>query len=81
MKLEMKSTEDAQLPQPSVVPLSDPELGGVDPVPDDAELMSRQHADEEVTDYDDGFKAGFKGSPNDEAKSQAWQRGWAEAQE
>jgi hypothetical protein len=40
-----------------------------------------QHSDEEVADYDDGFKAGFKGRPNDDAKSEAWQRGWAQAQE
>jgi hypothetical protein len=44
-------------------------------------FMLRQHTDEEVADYDDGFKAGFKGRPNDDGKSQAWQRGWAEAQE
>jgi hypothetical protein len=37
--------------------------------------------DEEVGDYDDGFKAGFKGRPNDDTKSAAWQRGWAAAQE
>lgn len=59
-----------------------PELRGVDPAPDDAEpFMLRQHTDEEVTDYDDGFKAGFRRRPNDDTKSQAWQRGWAAAQE
>jgi hypothetical protein len=39
-----------------------------------------QHSDEEVADYDDGFKAGFRGHPNDDGKSQAWQRGWEQAQ-
>jgi hypothetical protein len=41
----------------------------------------RQHPDDEVVDYDDGFKAGFKGRPNDDTKSGARQRGWAGAQE
>jgi hypothetical protein len=78
----MKSTKDAMLPRPNVVNVSDLEVTGVDPVPDDTEpFMLRQHSDEEVGDYDDGFKAGFKGRPNDDAKSQAWQRGWAGAQE
>jgi hypothetical protein len=48
---------------------------------DNEPFMLRQHAYEEVADYDDGFKAGFKGRPNDDNKSQAWQHGWAEAQE
>jgi hypothetical protein len=42
--------------------------------------MLREHTNEETTDYDDGFKAGFRGRPNDDTKSGAWQRGWAEAQ-
>jgi hypothetical protein len=74
----MKSTKDAMLPTPKVVNMSDPEVTRVDPVTDDTEpFMLRQHTDEEVADYDDGFKAGFKGRPNEDAKSEAWQRGWA----
>lgn len=78
----MKFTKDAMLPQPATVSVSDPELSGVDTVPDDDEqpVMLRQHSEEEVTDYDDGFKAGFSGRSNNDSKSQAWQRGWAEAQ-
>jgi hypothetical protein len=40
-----------------------------------------QHTDGEADDYDDGFKAGFKGRPKDDTNSEAWQRGWAETQE
>jgi hypothetical protein len=81
-RFEMRSSKDAMLPKPAIETVSDPQLTGVDPVPDDTEpFMLRQHTNEEVGDYDDGFKAGFKGRPSDDAKSQAWQRGWAEAQE
>jgi hypothetical protein len=44
-------------------------------------FMLRQHTDEEVANYDEGFASGQKGGQNDNTKSQAWQRGWAEAQE
>jgi hypothetical protein len=82
MRFEMISTKDAMLQRPNVLNVSDPEVMGVDPVTDDTEhFVLRQHADEEVADYDDGFKAGFRGRPHDDGKSQAWQRGWAEAQE
>ena len=70
----MKLTKDVMLPIPNVM---NPEVMKVDPEP----FMSRQNTDEEVADYDDGFKAGFRGRSNDQAKSSAWQRGWAEAQE
>jgi hypothetical protein len=43
-------------------------------VPCQEPFMLRQHSDEEVGDYDDGFKAGFKGRPNDDGKSQAGER-------
>jgi hypothetical protein len=78
----MKFTKDAMLPHPLTVNLSDPELSGVDAVPNDDEpFMLRQHSDEDVTDYDDGSKSGYSRRSNDDTKSQAWQRGWAKAQE
>jgi hypothetical protein len=82
MRFEMKSTKDAMLPQPKTVKVTDPEVTGVDPVPDETEpFMLRQRTDEEIAEYDKGFESGQKGSPNDDTKSEAWQRGWAEAQE
>jgi len=82
MRSELKSTKDAMSPKRNVVTVSDPEVTGVHPIPDDTEpFILREHTDEEVGDYDDGFKAGFKGRANDDTKSRAWQRGWAGAQE
>jgi hypothetical protein len=79
----MKFTKDAMLPQHTqVVNVSDPEVTGVDPLPDDTEpFMLRERSRDELADYDDGFKCGQSGGQNDDTKSQAWQRGWAEAQE
>ena len=37
--------------------------------------------DEEIEDHDRGVEAGLAGKPNDDTKSTAWQRGWADAQE
>jgi hypothetical protein len=44
-------------------------------------FMMRNHTDEEIADYDSGFACGQNGGHNDDTNSQAWQRGWAEAQE
>jgi hypothetical protein len=44
-------------------------------------FMLRQRTDEEIADYDKGFACGQSGGQNDDTKSQAWQCGWAEAQE
>jgi hypothetical protein len=44
-------------------------------------FMLRKRTDEEVADYDKGFECEQKDGQNDDTKSQAWQRGWAEAQE
>ena len=44
-------------------------------------FMLRDRSAEEVADYDAGFKAGSQGSASDQGKSDAWYRGWAEAQE
>jgi len=48
---------------------------------DNEPFMLRQRSDEEIADYDKGFKCGQTGGQNDDTKSEAWQRGWAEAQE
>ena len=44
-------------------------------------FMLHQRTDEEIADYDKGFECGSSGGQNDDTKSHAWQRGWAEAQE
>lgn len=44
-------------------------------------FMLRKHTDEEIADYDKGFECGRSGGQNDDTKSEAWQRGWAESQE
>ena len=42
---------------------------------------SKHHTDEETAEYDRGFAEGNAGKPNDDTKTEAWQIGWAEAQE
>jgi hypothetical protein len=86
MRFEMKSTKGAMTPQSEskAEAYSEGGLSGEAAVGvnlDTEPFMLREHTDEEVADYDDGFKAGFKGRPNDDTKSEAWQRGWGEAQE
>jgi hypothetical protein len=44
-------------------------------------FMLRKLTDEEVADYDKGFECGQSGGQNDDTKSEAWQRGWAESRE
>jgi hypothetical protein len=39
-----------------------------------------QRSEVELIDHLFGFKAGAAGEPNDETKSPAWQRGWADGQ-
>jgi ribosome modulation factor len=48
---------------------------------DDELFLLRQRSEEEVADYDKGFECAQSGGQNDDTKSKAWQRGWAEAQE
>ena len=43
--------------------------------------MLSDRTKEEVAEYDAGFKAGSQGGGSEEGKSDAWYRGWAEAQE
>ena len=91
----MKSTKDAMLPQRTSEIYSEGGLSGeavvertdlkkvatVDETLDTEPFMLHQHTDEEVADYDKGFECGQKGGQNDDTKSEAWQSGWAEAQE
>jgi hypothetical protein len=56
--------------------MSDEYLIG-DNEPFDAEVRT----DEELADHDLGREAGLAGESNDDTKSAAWQRGWADAQE
>ena len=45
--------------------------------------VSTEHSEEGLknADYEDGFRCGQNGGQNDDSKSEAWQRGWAKAQE
>jgi hypothetical protein len=49
-------------------------------VPKDSFLF-RMRNKQEMANYNQGFKAGSDSKEQDEDKSFAWQRGWAEAQE
>ena len=44
-------------------------------------FLFKARSPEETQDYNDGFAVGFQRQPNDDSKSEAWQRGWAEAHE
>ena len=56
----------------------DPDVPGGE---DDQPFHLEERSDEELAEYDKGFEAGQEGQPNDDTKTFAWQRGWAEAQE
>ena len=56
-------------------------MSGDELIPEDQPFGSRDRTDEELAEYDKGVSAGLAGEPNDDTKSQAWQRGWADAQE
>jgi hypothetical protein len=82
---EMTNPLDGMTTGPKVVQVSDPIVSAFEPVPsvevDDEPFMLDQHSEEDVTEYDKGFECGQCGGQNDDTKSPAWQRGWAEAQE
>ena len=48
---------------------------------DSVPFGAHELTDEEIEDHDRGVEAGLAGKPNDNTKSAAWQRGWADAQE
>jgi hypothetical protein len=52
-----------------------------EPIPDDQPFNSPDRTDEELVEYDKGVRAGLDGEPLDNTKTEAWRRGWADAQE
>jgi hypothetical protein len=69
-----------------IVKVTKPEVIGMDEAAEDliddrVAFGAEEHTDEEIADHDLGLEAGLAGKPNDDTKSAAWQRGWADAQE
>jgi hypothetical protein len=69
-----------------IVEVTDSIVLGVEPSekPEDTDsepFLLRKRSQQEIADYDAGFAAGSKGGASEEGKSDAWNRGWAEAQE
>jgi hypothetical protein len=54
---------------------------GADPIEDNTPFDKKQNSEEDIADHDAGLTAGLAGQPNDDTKSDIWQRGWADAQE
>ena len=52
-----------------------------EPIDNEIPFEQGEQTDEEFADHVIGFRAGVAGEPNDDAKSLAWQRGWADSQE
>jgi len=50
-------------------------------IEDNEPFLLNQRSEEEIGNYGAGFNAGLAGENIDENKSEAWLRGWAEAQE
>jgi hypothetical protein len=50
-------------------------------IEDNDPFLLSQRSEEEIADYGAGFNAGLAGEKVDENKSEAWLRGWTEAQE
>ena len=50
-------------------------------IEDNEPFLLNQRTVEEMADYGAGLNAGLAGEEVDDSKSEAWQRGWAEAQE
>jgi hypothetical protein len=76
---EASANRDSMPPNP--VTVTSPVVTGVTSVPDDEPFMLRHRSEEEMNEYDKGFECGQSGGQNDDTKSEAWQRGWAEAQQ
>ncbi len=51
------------------------------PLEFDEPFMLRPRSDAEIAEYDLGFLAGKSDEVADDTKTEAWQRGWLEAQE
>jgi hypothetical protein len=50
-------------------------------IEDNEPFLLNQTSKAELADYGAGFNAGLAGEESDDEKSEAWQHGWAEAQE
>jgi hypothetical protein len=50
-------------------------------IEDNEPFLLNQRTEEEMADYGAGLNAGQAGEEIDDSKSEAWQRGWADAQE
>jgi hypothetical protein len=50
-------------------------------IEDNEPFLLNQRSEEEMANYGAGFNAGLAGENIDENRSEAWLRGWAEAQE
>jgi hypothetical protein len=66
--------------------VTDPRVIGLDKplddlIDDDSPLSLDSLTEEQVIEYNAGLETGREGKPNDDAKSNIWQRGWADAQE
>jgi hypothetical protein len=44
-------------------------------------FQEQPRTNRQLQDFEEGLNAGQAGIPNDDTKSEAWQRGWADAQE
>jgi hypothetical protein len=72
---------------PQIVKVTKPKGIGLNRPPSENEdidteaFMLRDRSEQDLADYDAGFKVGIEGGSDDATKSIAWQRGWAEAQE
>jgi hypothetical protein len=69
-----------------VVKVTKPEVVGVDAPSEDLideslPFRAEPRTNEELEDFEQGLEAGMAGKRNDATKSEAWQRGWADAQE
>jgi hypothetical protein len=70
--------EELALDKANKKPVKEPEDGLID---DSVPFGADEVTDEEIADHDLGLEAGLAGKPNDDIKSEAWQRGWADAQD
>jgi hypothetical protein len=66
---EINSTKVLIMPKPKTVKVTDPEVTGVDPVPDETEpFLATSRSKEETAEFEKGFDAGSSQRPNDATK-------------
>jgi hypothetical protein len=79
--VDKKASNEPPAPDPSHPPELAATPGGDDLIEDSVPFEAQELTDEEIEDHDLAVEAGLAGKPNDDTKSVAWQRGWADAQE